>query len=104
MEWWHRDPGDHQPGRQARFRFPCNTTHCIAGWAQELTGQDLMGKGYHDMVGVSHYQGSILFHADHWPDEFEAAYRRAEKSLDHHEMAAVAIQRIQHFIDTNGEQ
>jgi hypothetical protein len=120
MSWWKRQEGVGytNPG-QASFN-PCGTTCCIGGWAAELSGKSILyllpgnlhspeyvynsQSYYAEILGIDVDKGWRLFHQEQWPQGFRENYDEAEKSGNHEAMASVAIQRIQHFIDTHGEE
>lgn len=107
----------------------CNTTHCIGGWSQVISGAPqnsnseemaaLLGiefvmdaresSYYADEENVVHAmddcQAGRLFYADNWPDEFSVC---GDEDCDEHPYggptAAAAIARIHHFIATEGRE
>ncbi len=93
----------------------CGTTACIAGWAlalnpsvelqrvayclEDYDADDIEWKAS-NLLGMSQEQASRLFHTDQWPREFQSRYDKCS----HDEECQVAIERIEHFIQTNGEE
>lgn len=83
----------------------CNTTHCIAGWAEVIAAAD--GRVFDSLdtehnakrlLGLDYTQARRLFYADEWPFPFDRDYKYAAKR------AKIAAARIDHFIATNGEE
>ena len=66
---------------------------CIAGFAQTL-----FGRPWFRVIGIEDYEDADrkLCQLQSWPAQFQAAYR-ADK-------AQATIDRIQHFIDTDGKE
>jgi len=96
----------------------CGTAACIAGWAITLNfGIDkpaearakawpeiFNGKHHCDLgieaLNLTKEQASRLFYTEGWPYEFEQAYKNARSQIERN---AVAIARIDKFIESNGE-
>jgi hypothetical protein len=71
----------------------CGTSHCIGGWAREMTGKPI--KVALDVYGE---EASRLFYCDLWPKKFQG---RKEPYLP---TPKQAVARIDHFIATNGAE
>lgn len=95
----------------------CNTTHCIGGWAQKLSGLPetddakemarLLGLEYvpNPMIPTipdTDCQAGRLFYSEEWPSEFYERYEEATDS-DSREMAEVTADYIRYFIRTEQE-
>lgn len=93
-------------------REDCQTAACIAGWAIALTDKEaIQSQGlYHsdhlamtmarDLLGITTIEAQRLFLAPEWPEPFRSAFCRASNSKA--ENAAIAIQRIEHFLRSGG--
>lgn len=106
----------------------CNTTHCIGGWSQVLSGApqnkrsddmaDLLdiefvkdenvSAYYEDEMEVVHTsddcQAGRLFYVDSWPEQFQHC---DEEDCEYHpfkDRSEAAIARIDHFIATEGRE
>lgn len=103
MKTWHKDKKDNEAYNilcdlPKEKQISCNTSHCIAGWAQVLSpNRDC--KQYADtdaqrILGLDSYQAYRLFYADAWPKGF-GKWRATP---------AQAAARIEHFIKTKGAE
>jgi len=87
----------------------CGTTHCIAGWAQVLSGrkQDYDG-AYADgqeVLGLTEEQAERLFYITSgaygdWPEQFKGEGEGKKWSPTPQQ----AVDRIEHFILTEGRE
>lgn len=95
----------------------CETTHCIGGWAQRLSGRaenidtqdmaDLLGielTSDDDCLVYDECEAGRLFLSDNWPTQFRDAYEIANNSDNQAMKAKVAADRIRHFIATSGRE
>jgi hypothetical protein len=90
---------------------PCGTVACIAGWAGLLNNPQI--EKTYDVTSIDFFQprhnglqltedeSDRLFYEGEWPEPFCSEYYDAESSS---ERAAVAVRRIDHFIETNGRE
>ncbi len=95
-------------------RSKCGTTHCIAGWADVLVNQEefpsTKSEAYYASLfglGLQYEKTSRLFYVEQWPEPFRTQY--LEKDLlrsitqeDLKDLAQIAANRIDLFIETNG--
>lgn len=91
----------------------CGTAACIAGWAHHLftakaktleasnTGENWHAFQPFEILGLPNFASRRLFHLENWPTEFYARYRNAQTPADR---AAIAVERISHFIATEGKE
>jgi hypothetical protein len=96
-------------------------THCIGGWAEAIHLQGVTTpalryftaspflaspaeqiKHYADLLGLTQRQGERLFFLFGWPRRFRDAYMTSGNETP--ESAMVAVQRIHHFIKTDGRE
>lgn len=98
----------------------CGTAHCIGGWAETLAGkvipeplmtaadkerneyQDHVQNNAREILGLTRTQANNLFHRHNWPLEFKNRYW--DSGLEPSVKAAATIDRIKHFIKTNGAE
>lgn len=104
----------------------CGTTGCIAGYALALTNYpDVAGltkkltlsaaehnpndnwqtqqKGAR-ALGLTEKQSDRLFHVGNWPDAFRDRYQEATSENDPRVLAQISVERIAHFVATNGAE
>lgn len=83
-------------------QISCDTTHCIAGWAQVLAPNRKCSipasEDAQRLLGLTEQQASRLFFADCWPKEFLGTKHIWRMS------PAKAAARIEHFIKTKGRE
>lgn len=96
----------------------CDTAACIAGWACLLSdrnpltgfaklGAELLGIEYIDPDSVDEEdvvpicESDRLFYTSTWPEEFARPFHSAKTR---EEKAAIAVQRIDHFLATKGAE
>jgi hypothetical protein len=86
----------------------CGTTHCIAGWALVLDGQDPMKLGGRlsragEALELDCDERGRLFERPEymWPEKYATAYRKAKTPRGR---ARIAYNRISHFIKTKGAE
>jgi len=83
-------------------RIACDTTHCIAGWAQAISNDRKCNapaeKDAKRLLGLSKSQAQRLFFADQWPEQFRGVKDQWKMS------PAKAAARIEHFIKTRGKE
>jgi len=82
---------------QSIFQDGCGATACIAGWAIVLSGvtkypEELCFRKATVLLQLSDEQGQRLFFDCYWPTEFLPS------------TSENAVKRIEHFIETNGEE
>lgn len=105
MDYWHRFKGkgeEEEVGVLCSLpeekRISCNTTHCIAGWAQVLDPKrnchEYAEYDAQQLLGLTNDQASRLFYADAWPKGF-GGWRATR---------AQAAARIERFIQTKGAE
>lgn len=111
----------------------CGTSACIAGWALVLKrhpgkpitetnfpklarmaqrGVDRLSYGRNAVLeergikalGITEEQAERLFYHAGWPQPFERLYSLAAGLHLYQDAAEVACERIEHFIETNGEE
>jgi len=102
-------------------RPPCGTVACIAGWTAVLAGPEgiercRIWETAKDLLGIDKLQAQKLFSEidictygeddtpemlDRWPYAFAKAYEDAESPK---ERAAICVERIDHFIRTEGRE
>jgi hypothetical protein len=80
----------------------CGTTACIAGHIQLIVNRsgharDVAKKA----LGLSEPQAMRLFHVRSWPAKF---YNRYQDEPSRVERVKIAIERIDHFIETKGRE
>lgn len=124
MDWWENPYTDFNPTlTEAAPVNECGTTHCIGGTQlvlrygvklfdqlpldvrEELYSTDA-GEMCLTLMGVPLRQThgyTWLYHVDRWPMELRERYKDAFKWKLHDAMAAIVVEVIQMFIDTNGE-
>lgn len=93
---------------------PCGTAACIAGHAVHISRGYLKLKDLlRDEVEDIETEGakvleirapSTLFRTDYWPDSLCSRYLRATLKADRAEMAKVAAERIDVYIESNGQE
>ena len=84
----------------------CGTTHCIAGWAQVLSGHDESHRADDEgmeALELSYEEADRLFYVDvgdgsGWPKEFRGSPDEWKPTPQQ------AIARIDHFIATEGRE
>jgi hypothetical protein len=80
----------------------CDTTHCIAGWAQVISkDRNCKWPAEQDarrLLELSKSQASRLFFANEWPYQFRGVKDDWKMS------PAKAAARIEHFIKTGGKE
>ena len=89
----------------------CGTACCIAGWAVALSdpgGTDVLldwdnTRIYDSAVNLLGVSDGLFFTAA-WPSQFSSAYRRARIRGDEAGMARAAVDRIDHFLLTEGRE
>ena len=97
------------PGSFNMSDWDCGTTACIAGHVMRLNGQSmhcsLINSGHvARLLGLDKLQAEALFYVGGWPTKFQEAYGKASDRQDNVRMAAVAAERIDHFIKTKGRE
>lgn len=110
--------------RDKETKTPCGTAACIGGWACIMEQKKLsprlrqrllnniskpedywIGKDYdfnyfyhaRRFLGISERQAESLFELGGWPEKFNIRYYGAKTNKG---LARVAVQRIEHFINT----
>jgi hypothetical protein len=91
---------------------PCGMTACIGGWAIHLSSKKAMTKSDYEMENFSDtartlldiglFAGARLFHVGQWPSDLRE--RLLEHGDETPEFAAIACERIDRFIATNGDE
>lgn len=88
----------------------CNTVACIGGTAILLTNREVELQSKNAIVLSSEIldldceQARKLFLLERWPRVFKNDYINAISVNDYMTAAEVAVKRIHHFINTNGEE
>jgi hypothetical protein len=106
MRHWHADATIGTCVRTPK----CGTAHCIGGWAAILTGDNsrvtdntpAVVRRYGKLLGLSPAQAERLFFLYEWPIQFSTSYGMESEGSP--ERAMIAVQRIQHFIKTDGRE
>lgn len=110
MERWY----EHNPETVPN----CGTAACIAGWAvaleRRLTPEQARKKIYNpgtisdfidyaaSLLNIGRRDAEALFSRDAWPDDLNSEYNKNRNN--HKARARIAAERIDRFIETNGEQ
>ena len=84
--------------------YHCGTAHCIGGWAQVMTGprvDSMVTTDALNALDISLAQGDKLFYVAGWPTKFRLAY---VNDVTREGRVKAAVDRIDHFIATNGEE
>lgn len=101
-------------------KWTCGSAHCIAGWACALRGyklhreHDYTRRKWHvferhvpiaiaarALLGITSDKAGNLFHVATWPEQFLSAY---DRTTNRTARAAIATERIEHFIATDGAE
>lgn len=109
-----------QPDNFDMGDWHCDSSHCIGGWAQLLSGlpqtkdasnmADLLGLEFEperledegpDLHAHDNCESGRLFYEGNWPSKFR--YYGSEE-YDSADVARVAAARIRHFIATEGRE
>lgn len=81
------------------------TTHCIGGWARQLTGNYNMAQA----LGLTEQQADRLFYVESadtegWPKQFRGVEDGGDWEHAWRPTIAQTVARIEHFIATDGHE
>ena|ERR1700728_4187244 len=83
-------------------QISCDTTHCIAGWAQAISPdrkcKTPAEKDAKRLLQITPSMANRLFYCDNWPEQFQGkrdTWKPTRKQ---------AVERIKHFISTEGAE
>lgn len=117
MNYWHKNEKERvramNAGEYKSFgalcdlpqekQIACDTTHCIAGWAQALSPDRKCkvkaDKDAKRLLGLTPTQAKRLFFCSSWPDKF-----RGKNNDLWNPTRKQAAARIEHFIKTRGAE
>lgn len=90
------------------FKFAeCNTAACIGGWAVLLSEGiktekgNIRGRAKAALELPKNFDEDRLFEVSRWPDRFQKRFRQARSQRGR---AQAAVERIDHFIRTEGAE
>jgi hypothetical protein len=110
-----RDPRKFDMNDWLQERAECGTVACYGGFANLLFGlvprfvvvrysRGALAVRASHLLELNRVQSLRLFSANLWPSAFRHAYRNAERSGDFEAARQVSVERLRHFIITNGEE
>jgi hypothetical protein len=94
-------------------RGVCGTTYCIGGWAATLSGKEVSNKYHKDdskdpgqeELGLTDEEADRLFYTNCWPEEFlPEGWQETDDDVSESITARQAVDRIEHFIATEGRE